>query len=59
MTKGIYKELTIDDLLATGVEIEALSIEDNGAGIQFHVFVYNVQEGIEINYKNGDSKLKN
>lgn len=48
-----------DNLLATGVEIEALSIEDNGAGIQFHVFVYNVQEGIEINYKNGDSKLKN
>lgn len=47
-----------ENLLATGVEIEAYSIEDNGRGIEFHVFVYNVQEGIEIDYKTGDSKLK-
>lgn len=46
-----------DHLLATGVEIEAKSIEDDGKGVQFHVFVYNVQEGIEINYQTGDSHL--
>lgn len=46
------------NLLATGVEIEAYSVEDNGKGIKFNVFIYNVQEGIEINYATGDSKLK-
>ena len=46
-----------DNLLATGVEIEAKSIEDGGKGVQFHVFVYNVQEGIEIDYQTGDSHL--
>lgn len=45
-----------NNLLAKGVQMEALSIEDNGAGIKFNVFVYNVQSGIEINYLNGDSK---
>lgn len=47
-----------DNLLASGVEIEALSIEDNGKGIKFNVFVYNVQDQIEIDYKTGNSKLK-
>ena len=47
-----------DNLLATGVQIEAESIEDLGKGISFNVFVYNVQQGIEIDYKTGDSKLK-
>lgn len=51
----IYKD---NNLIASGVTMEALSIEDNGKGIKFHVYVYNVQEGIEINYKNGESKLK-
>jgi DNA-entry nuclease len=46
-----------DNLIASGVEMEALSVEDNGSGIKFHVFVYNVQTGIEIDYKTGDSKL--
>ncbi len=46
------------NLLATGVEIEAYSVEDNGEGIKFNVFIYNVQEGIEIDYTTGDSKLK-
>lgn len=46
-----------DNLLALGVEMEAYSIEDGGEGVKFHVFVYNVQEGIEINYQNGESKL--
>ena len=51
----IYKG---SNLLATGVLIEAYSVEDNGKGIKFNVFIYNVQEGIEIDYKTGDSKLK-
>ncbi len=45
-----------NNLLAKGVQMEALSVEDNGAGIKFNVFIYNVQSGIEINYLNGDSK---
>ncbi len=47
-----------ENLVASGVEIEAYSIEDNGKGIEFNIFVYNIQEGIEINYLNGESKLK-
>ena len=46
-----------NNLLASGVEIEAESLEDNGKGIQFHVYVYNVQDGIQIDYSNGDSSL--
>lgn len=46
------------NLLATGVQIEALSLEDNGEGIKFNVFVYNTQEGIIIDYLTGDSTLK-
>jgi DNA-entry nuclease len=46
-----------DNLLATGVQMEAYSIEDNGTGISFNVFVYNVQDGITIDYKTGDSSL--
>lgn len=44
------------ELVCRGVEMEALSVEDNGAGIKFHIFVYNVQPGIEIDYATGDSK---
>ena len=47
-----------DNLLASGVQMEAYSIEDNGKGIKFNVFVYNVQDGIEIDYKTGESRLK-
>lgn len=47
------------ELVARGVEMEAYSIEDNGAGVCFHVFVYNYQPGIEIDYKTGDSWIKN
>ena len=46
-----------DDLLATGVQMEALSVEDNGKGIKFNVFVYNVQDGIKIDYSDGTSSL--
>ena len=45
------------DLVAKGVEIEAWSVEDKGAGICFNVFCYNVQPGIEIDYATGDSWL--
>lgn len=48
-----------DNLLAKGVEMEALSIEDNGKGVKFNVFVYNVEDGISIDYKTGESKLTN
>lgn len=41
------------ELVARGVNIEALSVEDEGRGVRFNVFVYNVQPGIEINYANG------
>jgi DNA-entry nuclease len=36
--------------------MEALSVEDEGEGISYNVFVYNVQPGIEIDYATGDSK---
>ena len=45
-----------DDLLAKGVLMEAKSVEDNGKSIQYNVFCYNVQPGIEIDYKTGESK---
>lgn len=44
-----------DNLLASGVEMEARSVEDQGAGILFHVFCYNVQPGIAIDYRTGAS----
>jgi DNA-entry nuclease len=44
-----------DNLLATGVLMEAKSVEDGGAGILFNVFCYNVQPGISIDYASGDS----
>ena len=47
-----------DNLLAMGVRIEALSVEDQGKGVKFNVFVFNVQDNIEIDYATGDSKLK-
>ena len=47
-----------DNLVAKGVQIEAYSVEDNGEGIKFNVFVYNIQPGIIIDYSNGDSRLK-
>ena len=43
------------NLVATGVQMEALSVEDNGEGISYNVFVYNVQPGISIDYQTGES----
>lgn len=46
-----------DNLLATGVQMEAYSVEDSGKGIMFNVFVYNIEDGIIIDYKTGESRL--
>lgn len=46
-----------DNLLATGVLLEAWSPEDEGLGVCFNVFCYNVQPGIEIDYATGESRL--
>ena len=47
-----------NNLVASGVQIEAKSVEDEGKGICFNVYVYNAQPGIEIDYTNGESMLK-
>lgn len=47
-----------DNLVASAIQIEAKSVEDNGKGIEFNVYIYNIQDGIYIDYKTGDSKLK-
>ena len=44
------------NLVASGVWMEAESVEDNGQGVSFNVYVYNVQPGIEIDYAQGDSR---
>lgn len=45
-----------DNLLASGVEMESYSVEDDGKGVCFNVFVYNVQPGVKINYLTGKVK---
>ena len=49
----IYKK---SELVARGVLMEAMSVEDNGDKIKFCVFVYNVQKYITIDYATGESK---
>lgn len=44
-----------DNLVASGVQMEAESVEDDGAGVKFNIFCYNVQPGIGIDYVTGDS----
>ncbi|MEG1584334.1 MAG: DNA/RNA non-specific endonuclease [Anaerovorax sp.] len=46
-----------ENLLANGVVMEGYSVEDEGEGICFHVYAYNVQPGITIDYATGNSKL--
>lgn len=48
-----------ENLVASGVQMEALSIEDKGNGICFNVYCYNVQPQIEIDYATGESRLVN
>ena len=43
-----------DNLLASGVQMEAYSVEDNGKSVSFNVYVYNVQPGVTINYQTGE-----
>ena len=43
------------ELVARGVVMEAYSVEDEGAGVCFHVYCYNVQPGVGISYLTGDS----
>lgn len=44
-----------DELVARGVQMEGLSVEDSGRAVRFNVFVYNVEPGIQIDYATGDS----
>ncbi|MBR6224074.1 MAG: DNA/RNA non-specific endonuclease [Lachnospiraceae bacterium] len=46
-----------DDMLASGVRMEAWSVEDNGEGICFNVYCFNVQPYVNIDYATGDSRL--
>lgn len=47
-----------NNLVASGVLLEAKSIEDDGEGIEFNVYCYNVQPGVKIDYSNGNSSLE-
>ncbi len=44
-----------DNLVASGVVMEAESVEDGGEGISFHVYVYNNQPGVTVDYATGES----
>ena len=44
-----------EDLVASGVHMEAESVEDDGEGISFNVYVYNVQPEITIDYSTGEN----
>lgn len=46
-----------ENLLASGVLMEAYSVEDLGEGICFCVYCYNVQPGIKIDYSTGENQL--
>ena len=46
-----------DELVARGVHMEAVSVEDNGEALAFNVYCYNAQPGVDIDYKTGDNKL--
>ncbi len=46
-----------ENLVASGVLLEARSVEDGGEGVTFHVYCYNVQPGVTIDYATGDSSL--
>ncbi len=48
---------TGDELVARGVQMEAYSVEDEGDGICFNVYCYNVQPGVIIDYATGESRL--
>lgn len=43
------------DFVCSGLTLQAQSVEDNGAGLGFTVYIKNVEHGITINYSNGES----
>lgn len=45
------------ELVCRGIHMEAVSVEDNGEGIAFNKFCYNVEPGVEIDYATGDNRL--
>lgn len=45
-----------NNLVANGVQMQAYSVEDNGQGISFNVYCYNVQHGVAIDYATGDNQ---
>ena len=45
------------ELVARGVQMEALSVEDGGEGVCFNIYAYNVQPGVVIDYATGESRL--
>ena len=45
-----------NNLLASGVQLEAKSVEDKGKGICFNVYIYNNQPNIKIDYETGKSE---
>ena len=56
----LYRVTPIFDgsnLVASGVQMEALSVEDNGAGVSYNVYCYNVQPGVVIDYATGENWL--
>jgi len=44
-----------NNLVASGVLMEAMSVEDSGKGLSFCVYCYNAEPGVAINYENGDN----
>jgi len=46
-----------NEMVARGVRMEAISVEDGGEGICFHIYAYNNQPGIRIDYATGESVL--
>ena len=51
--KPVYKG---NNLVASGVKMSARSVEDKGRGLEFNVYCFNVQPGIIIDYRTGDSR---
>lgn len=46
-----------DNLLASGLQLEAFSLEDDGEGICFNLYFYNVQQGVTIDYATGENSI--
>ncbi len=53
--KPIYQG---NNLLASGVQMEAWSVEDSGQGVHFNIYCYNVQPGIILDYTTGESRAE-